>query len=141
MPPSFSGRTARLLTEIEQLVVQPDQPARIIIDESAGIVVMGENVRISRVAVAHGNLIVRVTETPNVVQPDPFSQGETAIEPRTQVEVDEAGDEKLVVLEPGVTLQTLVDGLNALGIGPRDMIGIIQAIRAAGALQAEIVVM
>ncbi|MEZ5823663.1 MAG: flagellar basal body P-ring protein FlgI [Geminicoccaceae bacterium] len=141
VPPRLAGNAARLLTDIEQLRVEPDQPARIVIDESAGIIVMGENVRISKVAVAQGNLTVRVTEQPQVVQPDPFSAGQTAIEPNTQVAVDENSDAKLVVLEEGVTIETLVDGLNALGIGPRDMIGIIQAIRAAGALQADIEVM
>ena len=141
IPPQFIGRTAELLTEIEQLRVQPDTPARIIIDESNGIVVMGENVRISKVAVAQGNLTVRITETPEVVQPNPFADGDTVEVPRTDVEVDPQDDRKMVVLEPGVTLNELVDGLNALGVGPRDMINIIQAIRAAGALQAEIGVM
>ena len=141
VPSGFAGRTARLLTDIEQLRVEPDQPARIVIDESSGIIVMGANVAISKVAVAQGNLTVKITETPEVVQPDPFALGDTAVEPRTTVEVDEGGGEKLVVLDPGVTLETLVDGLNALGVGPRDMIGIIQAIRTAGALQAQIEVM
>ncbi|MCB1991358.1 MAG: flagellar basal body P-ring protein FlgI, partial [Geminicoccaceae bacterium] len=138
VPASFRGRTAALLTEIEQLRVQPDSPARIVIDESAGIIVIGENVRIDRVAVAQGNLTVRITETPEVVQPEPFSLGETAEIPRTAIEVDDDSNKKLAVLETGVTLDDLVDGLNALGVGPRDMISIIQAIKAAGALQAEI---
>lgn len=138
VPRAFAGRTASLMTEIEQLRVQPDSPAKIVIDESAGIIVIGENVRIDRVAVAQGNLTVRVTETPEVVQPDPFSLGETALEPRTQVEVDDDAERRLAVLDTGVTLDDLVEGLNALGVGPRDMIGIIQAIKAAGALQAEI---
>ncbi len=132
---------APFLAELEQLPVEPDQPARIVIDESAGIIVMGENVRISKVAVSQGNLTVRVTETPQVSQPAPFSQGQTTTVPRSQVRVDEQGDRKMVVLQSGVTLEQLVDGLNALGVGPRDMIGILQAIRAAGALQAEIEVM
>ncbi len=138
VPAAYRGRTAALLTEIEQLRVQPDSPARIVIDESAGIIVIGENVRIDRVAVAQGNLTVRITETPEVVQPEPFSLGETAEVPRTAIEVDDSSDRKLAVLETGVTLDDLVDGLNALGVGPRDMISIIQAIKAAGALQAEI---
>ncbi len=138
VPRSHSGRIAALLTEIEQLRVRPDTPAKIVIDESAGIIVIGENVRIDRVAVAQGNLTVRVTETPEVVQPEPFSLGQTAEVPRTQVEVDDGADRKLAVLDTGVTLDDLVDGLNALGVGPRDMISIIQAIKAAGALQAEI---
>lgn len=141
IPTGYIGRTAEFLTEIEQLRVVPDTPARIVIDESNGIIVMGENVRVSKVAVAQGNLTVRVTETPQVSQPNPFAEGETVEVPRTDIEVDDQDDRKMVVLESGVTLEQLVDGLNALGVGPRDMISIIQAIRAAGALQAEIGVM
>lgn len=141
IPDGFQGRIASLLTAIEQLRVEPDQPAKILIDENTGIIVMGENVTISKVAVAQGNLTVRVSEEPVVSQPGPFSDGETVELPRTTVEVDDQSDQKLVVLEPGVTLNSLVDGLNALGVGPRDMISIIQAIKAAGALQAEIEVM
>jgi len=138
VPRRYDGRIAALLTEIEQLRVRPDNPARIVIDESAGIIVIGENVRIDRVAVAQGNLTVRITETPEVVQPEPFGRGETAELPRTQIEIDDGADQKLAVLDTGVTLDDLVAGLNALGVGPRDMISIIQAIKAAGALQAEI---
>lgn len=138
VPPAYGGRIAALLTEIEQLRVQPDNPAKIVIDESAGIIVIGENVRIDRVAVAQGNLTVRITETPEVVQPEPFSQGQTAEVPRTQIEIDDGSNNKLAVLDTGVTLDDLVAGLNALGVGPRDMISIIQAIKAAGALQAEL---
>jgi flagellar P-ring protein precursor FlgI len=138
IPGRYDGRIAALMTEIEQLRVLPDNPARIVIDESNGIIVIGENVRIDRVAVAQGNLTVRVTETPEVVQPEPFGRGETAELPRTQIEIDDDADQKLAVLDTGVTLDDLVAGLNALGIGPRDMISIIQAIKAAGALQAEI---
>jgi len=141
IPPAWRGRTAALLSEIEQLPVEPDHPARIVIDEGSGIIVIGDKVRISRVAVAQGNLTVRITETPQVAQPNPLAAGETVVVPRTNVEVDTQPDRKLVVLETGATLDALVDGLNALGVGPRDMIAIIQAIKAAGALQAEIEVM
>ncbi len=141
LPEDYRARTATLLAELEQLPVEPDQPARIVIDEGAGIIVMGENVRISKVAVAQGNLTVRVTEAPQVSQPQPFSDGSTVEVPRTNVAVDEQSGRKMAILESGVTLDQLVDGLNALGVGPRDMISIIQAIRAAGALQAEIEVM
>ncbi len=141
LPEAYRARTASLLAELEQLPVEPDQPARIVINEGAGIIVMGENVRISKVAVAQGNLTVRVTEAPQVSQPQPFSQGNTAEVPRTNVAVDEQSGRKMAILQGGVTLDQLVDGLNALGVGPRDMINIIQAIRAAGALQAEIEVM
>ncbi|MCS6778539.1 MAG: flagellar basal body P-ring protein FlgI [Geminicoccaceae bacterium] len=141
VPAAWRGRVAQLLSEIEQLPVQPDSPARIVIDEASGIIVMGDKVRISRVAVAQGNLTVRVTETPQVSQPNPLASGETVVVPRTNVEVDDQRERRMVVLEPGATLDALVDGLNALGVGPRDMIAIIQAIKAAGALQAEIEVM
>jgi flagellar P-ring protein FlgI len=141
VPPAYRGRTAQLLTDIEQLAVDPDQPARVLIDEHSGIIVMGEDVRISRVAVAQGNLTVRVTEQPQVSQPNPLAEGDTVVVPRTQVEVDDGSNRSMVVLEEGVSLQELVAGLNALGVGPRDLISILQAIKAAGALQAEIAVM
>ena len=141
VPAAYHGKTAALLTEIEQLAVEPDLPARVLIDEQSGIIVMGDNVRISQVAVAQGNLTVRVTETPQVSQPNPLGQGDTTVVPRTSVQVDEGGDRHMVVLPEGVSLQDLVAGLNALGVGPRDLISILQAIKAAGALQAEIVVM
>ena len=140
VPSSYRGQTAVLLTEIEQLMVQPDQRARVVIDERSGIIVMGAGVRISEVAVAQGNLTVRVTETPQVSQPNPLAEGDTVVVPRTRVEVEEDNG-NMVLLEEGVSLQELVAGLNALGVGPRDLIGILQAIKAAGALQAEIVVM
>ena len=138
VPPTYRGRVAQLLGEIEQLPVEPDTAARIVIDERAGIIVMGENVQISRVAVAQGNLTVRISETPQVSQPNPLADGRTVEVPRTDIEVDDQAGNRMVALEPGVTLQDLVDGLNALGVGPRDLIGILQAIKAAGALQAEI---
>jgi flagellar P-ring protein precursor FlgI len=141
VPRTHSGRVAQLLSEIEQLSVEPDTPARILIDERSGIVVMGENVRISQVAVAQANLTVRVTEEPQVSQPNPLGGGETVAVPRTRIEVDDQSHRRMVALPPAATLKDLVDGLNALGVGPRDMIGIIQAIKAAGALQAEIEVM
>jgi flagellar P-ring protein precursor FlgI len=140
VPSSYRGQIAALLTEIEQLRVEPDQRARIVIDERSGIIVMGDAVRISQVAVAQGNLTVRITETPQVSQPNPLAEGDTVVVPRTRVEVEEDGA-RMIVLEAGVSLQDLVAGLNALGVGPRDLIGILQAIKAAGALQAEIVVM
>jgi flagellar P-ring protein precursor FlgI len=141
VPPLFRGRTAALLTDIEQLVVEPDQPARVLIDERSGIIVMGDDVRISRVAVAQGNLTVRVTELPQVSQPNPLAEGDTVVVPRSRVEVDDAAGRSMLVLQEGVSLQELVAGLNALGVGPRDLISILQAIKAAGALQAEIAVM
>ena len=141
-PDGFKGGAVDLLTDIEQLTVRTDQVARVVIDERSGVIVMGENVRISTVAIAQGNLTIRITETPQVSQPSPFSNtGTTAVVPRTNIEVDEDEDRKLAVMPSGVSLQELVNGLNALGVGPRDMITILQAIKAAGALQAEIEVM
>src|SRR5690606_7529885 len=141
VPADYRSNIVRLLTEIEQLRVQPDLPARVVIDDSSGIIVMGRDVRVSTVAVAQGNLTVTISETPIVSQPEPFSDGSTVVVPRTTVQVDDESHRQLAVVHPGGTLQELVDGLNALGIGPRDLIGILQAIKAAGALQAEIEVM
>ncbi len=142
VPASYQKAVVDLLTDVEQLRVEPDQTAKIVIDEKAGIIVMGENVRISTVAIAQGNLTIRITETPQVSQPQPFSNtGTTAIVDRSRIKVDEGKDNKLGVLGNGVTLQELVNGINALGISPRDMISILQAIKAAGALQAEIEVL
>ena len=131
-----------LLTDIEQLRVKPDIPAKVVIDEQSGIIVIGSQVRVSTVAIAQGNLTVTITETPEVSQAAPFAPGGATIElPRTTVVVDDESDNKLAVVKSGVSLQDLVDGLNALGIGPRDMISILQSIKAAGALQAEIELM
>ncbi|MEQ8322581.1 MAG: flagellar basal body P-ring protein FlgI [Rhodospirillales bacterium] len=142
VPDSYRDNVVNLLTDIEQLRVEPDQLARVVIDEQTGTIVMGENVRISTVAIAQGSLTIRITETPQVSQPGPFAEvGDTTTVDRTNIEVDEGGDKRLTVLQPGVSLQELVNGLNALGIGPRDMITILQAIKTAGALQAEIEVM
>ena len=142
VPPHYRGNVVGLLTDIEQLRVDPDQPARVIIDEQSGTIVMGENVRISTVAIAQGSLTIRITETPQVSQPGPFAQvGTTTTVDRTNIDVTEGEDQKLTVLDQGVTLQELVNGLNTLGIGPRDMITILQAVKTAGALQAEIEVM
>lgn len=141
VPGPFQGRAATLLTEVERLLVVPDQTARVVIDEGAGVIVIGRDVRISEVAIAQGNLTVRVTEAPQVSQPNPFGEGTTVVVPRSQVEVDEDSDARMVLLQEATTLQDLVDGLNALGVGPRDLIAILQAIRAAGALQAELEVL
>ncbi len=127
-------------TAVEQLQVEPDSPAKVVIDEVAGVVVMGTDVRVSTVAIAQGNLTISVQETPQVSQPNPLSKGETVVVPSSQVNVDEEKGKKLVMVE-GASLATLVSGLNALGVSPRDMISILQTIKAAGALQADIEVM
>ncbi|WP_292495840.1 flagellar basal body P-ring protein FlgI [Methylobacterium sp.] len=141
IPARYSGNMIRLVTEVEQLKVEPDQTARVIVDERSGIIVMGRDVRVSTVAIAQGNLTVTITEQPQVSQPAPFSNGTTTVVPRTGVKVDTGDGNKLALVKEGVTLRELVDGLNALGIGPRDLISILQAIKAAGALQADIEVM
>jgi flagellar P-ring protein precursor FlgI len=142
VPQNYPGGVVALLTDVEQLEVAPDQIARVVIDERSGVIVIGENVRISTVAIAQGNLTIKVTETPQVSQPTPFSTGGTTTTvPRTRIQVNEGADQKMAMLPQGVSLQELVNALNALGIGPRDMITILQTIKAAGALQAEIEVM
>jgi Flagellar basal-body P-ring protein len=140
LPAGFNGNIVDLLTDIEQLMVETDQPAKIVIDENSGIIVMGRDVRVSTVAVAQSNLTVTIAENPEVVQPAPFSFGETAVEPNTDLDVIETSS-NLTLVNESVTLQELVDGLNALGITPRDLIAILQAIKATGALQAEIEVL
>jgi flagellar P-ring protein precursor FlgI len=140
IPPEFKGNVVAMLTEIEQLQVDPDLGAKIIIDERSGIIVMGRDVRVATVAVAQGNLTVTISESPQVSQPNPLSRGRTVVTPNSRVGVSEDG-KKLAMVKDGVSLQQLVDGLNGLGIGPRDLIGILQAIKAAGAIQADIEVM
>jgi flagellar P-ring protein FlgI len=127
------------LEQIENLRVEPDNAAIVVIDEASGTIVMGANVRISTVAIAQGNLTIRVTETPEVSQPNAFSKGGTTTTvPRTNIEIDDQHDKKLGILNSGATLRDLVASLNALGVGPRDMISILQSIKAAGALQADL---
>ncbi|MBL8672422.1 MAG: flagellar basal body P-ring protein FlgI [Alphaproteobacteria bacterium] len=150
VPPSYRGDVVMLLTDIEQLRVEPDQMARVVIDERTGIIVMGENVRISTVAVAQGNLTVRITETPASVGAPTQTVtpgGAVVVTPgattpaRTDIQVDDQAERRLGIVQEGVSLQDLVNGLNALGIGPRDMISILQAIKASGAMQAELEIM
>lgn len=140
LPTNFNGNIVDLLTDIEQLIIQTDQSAKIVIDENSGIIVMGKDVRVSSVAVAQSNLTVSIAENPEVVQPAPFSNGVTAVEPNTELNVTQT-DTALQLINESVSLQELVDGLNALGISPRDLISILQAIKATGALQAEIEVL
>ncbi|MDQ6433734.1 flagellar basal body P-ring protein FlgI [Mesorhizobium sp. LHD-90] len=129
---------ARFFAELENLVVESDSPARVVLDERTGTIVIGNEVKISRVAVSHGTLTVRVTEAPRIVQPEPFSDGVTAVEPFTAIEAGQP-DAKVAVLD-GPDLQTLVAGLNRLGVKPDGIIAILQGIKSAGALQADLVV-
>lgn len=141
-PRDYDGNIVDLITDIEQLPIQPDQPARVVISERSGLIVMGADVRISSVAIAQSNLTIKVTENPQVSQANPFAeQGQTLIVPRTDIDINQGEDVKLATLDTGVTLQDLVTGLNRLGMKPNDIITILQAIKAAGALQAEIEVM
>lgn len=128
---------ARFFAEIENLVVESDTPARVVIDERTGTIVIGNEVKISRVAISHGTLTVRITEQPKVVQPEPFSKGVTAVEPFTTIEATQP-DARVAVLD-GPDLQTLVSGLNRLGVKPDGIIAILQGIKSAGALQADLV--
>lgn len=138
IPDQYKGKIVDLMTKVEQLQVQPDQLARVVIDESSGIVVIGKDVKINRLAIAQGNLTIKITDIPYISQPLPFTNGETVTGVTSVVDIEEGVDTKLSVLNTGVNLQELVDGLNALGVTPRDLISILQAIKASGALQAEI---
>ncbi|HEX4181886.1 MAG TPA: flagellar basal body P-ring protein FlgI [Caulobacteraceae bacterium] len=129
------------ITEVENYEIEPDEPAKVVIDEVTGVVVIGDKVRLSTVAIAQGNLTIQVNEQPQVSQPTPFSQGVTTVVPQSTLKVDEQKGKKLIIVKGGASLSSLVQGLNALGVTPRDMISILQAIKADGALQADIQVM
>ena len=129
---------ARFIAEVGELIVRADAPARVVIDERTGTIVIGKDVQISTVAVAHGNLTVRVTENSKVSQPLPFSRGETVVTPDTQIDIEQKGANLAIVR--GTNLQTLVAGLNRIGLKPPGIIAILQAIKSAGALQADLVV-
>ena len=133
---------AGFVSQVENLPVRVDAPAKVIIDEVNGVIVMGDAVRISTVAIAQGNLTVSVQENPMVSQPEPFSRGgQTVVVPQSNVSIEEETGRQMRIVNGGASLSTLVNGLNALGVSPRDMISILQAIKAAGALQADIEVM
>jgi flagellar P-ring protein precursor FlgI len=136
IPDKFKGNLVPLMASLENLTVSPDSRARVVVDEKTGTVVMGGNVRLSPVAVAQGNLQVTIEERPEVSQPAPFSPGETVVVPRTDIEVEEE-EQKLTMLS-GAKLQELVDGLNAIGATPRDLISILRTLKSSGALHAEL---
>lgn len=131
---------AHAIGEIENLLVSPEIKARVVVDQRSGTIVMGADVRISQVAVSQGNLTLRVQEQPLVVQPNPFSQGEPIVVPRTDASITEDPGSRLAEVSEGTTLAEVIAGLNALGVSPRDMIDILKSIKAAGALHAEFVV-
>ncbi|UDF30842.1 UNVERIFIED_ORG: flagellar basal body P-ring protein FlgI [Roseateles sp. XES5] len=128
---------ARLMADIENLVIETDAPARVVINERTGTIVIGQDVRISPVAVSYGSLTVQVNEMPEVIQPEPFSKGVTAVQPRTDILVQQDGG-NVAVLD-GSSLRSLVSGLNSIGVKPDGIISILQSIKTAGALQAELV--
>jgi flagellar P-ring protein precursor FlgI len=138
IPLQYQNNVARMLSRVEVLDVAPDMVAKVIVNEKTGTVVIGENVRVSTVAVSHGNLSISIKENFNVSQPAPFSNnGKTVVTPDSNIEVREE-DNKLMIVPGGSTIGDLVRALNAIGVTPRDLISIFQSIKAAGALQAEL---
>lgn len=137
---SIPGSPARVLAAIENLPINVASPARIVIDEKSGTIVLGQDVTISKVAIAQGNISIKVRENPVVSQPNPFAEGETIVLPRTDIAVTETGNENIAILQSNTTLSQLIDGLNALGVGPQEMTDIIRAMSAAGAIHAELVI-
>lgn len=131
---------AHAISKIENLVIEPERKARVVVDQRSGTIVMGEDVRISHVAISQGTLSLRIRETPIAVQPNPFSKGETLIVPRTDVSIKNENEVSLAEVPSGASLSELVSGLNALGVSPRNMIDILKSIKAAGALHAEFIV-
>ncbi|MBE1423796.1 flagellar P-ring protein precursor FlgI [Desulfomicrobium macestii] len=139
IPPQYQGNIVALMASLENLEVQPDSRAKVVVDEKTGTVVLGSNVTLSRVAVSHGNLNVVVSEQPQVSQPGAFSPGQTAITPSTEIGVRE--EQRRLVLMAGASIQELVDGLNAIGATPRDLISILRTMKSAGALHADLEVL
>ncbi|MHC1698316.1 MAG: flagellar basal body P-ring protein FlgI [Geobacteraceae bacterium] len=139
LPEKYQGNTVEFAAALESLQVRPDMVAKVVLNERTGTIVIGNDVRLSTVAVAHGNLTLTIKETPQVSQPEPFSRGgETVVVPRTDLKVKEDKGGGLFVLKEGASIGDVVKALNAIGVTPRDLIGIMQAIKAAGALQGEL---
>ena len=140
IPATQMASTAHAVGRIENIPVAPERRARVVVDQRSGTIVMGDDVRISRVAVSQGGLTLRVEEQPLVVQPNPFAEGETVVVPRTNAQIEEEPGTGLAEVPAGTSLSEVIAGLNALGVSPRDMIDILKSIKAAGALHAEFVV-
>lgn len=140
VPQTRMRSVAHAIGRIENITVEPELPARVIVDQRSGTIVMGQDVRISRVAVSQGNLTIRIEEQPLVVQPNPFAEGETIVIPRTDAEIEDEPGIGLAEIRGGTNLSEVIAGLNALGVAPRDMIDILKSIKAAGALHAEFIV-
>ncbi len=136
----LAGSPARVLAQIENLPVEVASPARIVIDEKSGTIVLGEDVTISKVAIAQGNISIKITESPVVSQPNPFAAGETIVLPRSEIQIGQTGDNSIALLESNTTLSQLIAGLNALGVTPQEMADIIRSMSAAGAIHAELVI-
>lgn len=137
VPEEYQGRIVDFVAAIETVDVNPDARAKVIVNERTGTVVMGDNVRVSTVAIAHGSLSIKITEEPQVSQPTPFSGGVTTVTPQTGVTVEEGG-QRLVMLPKGTTIGDLVSALNAIGVAPRDLVVILQCIKRTGALYADL---
>ncbi|KCZ92214.1 flagellar basal body P-ring protein FlgI [Hyphomonas johnsonii] len=137
---TISESPSRVLASIENLPVTVATPARIVIDEKSGTIVLGEDVTISKVAIAQGNISIKISESPVVSQPNPFSSGDTVVLPRSQISIGQTGSGHIAMLEQNVSLSELIGGLNALGVSPQEMADIIRAMKAAGAIHAELVV-
>lgn len=138
VPENYQGNTVQFVTMIESLGVTPDMVSKVVVNERTGTVIMGENVRITTIAIAHGNLSIQIDESQNVSQPLPFSRGgQTVVTPESELVVQE-GKNPIFLVESGVSIGEVVKALNALGVSPRDLIAIFQALKAAGALQAEL---
>ncbi len=140
VPDKYAQRVTNLIANLEVLEVQPDVAARVVLNERTGTIVMGENVRISTVAVSHGSLSIQIDQSYEVSQPNPLSKGETTVIPETDFQVEEDKDRKLVLVPEGVNIGEVVRALNAIGITPRDLISVLQAIKATGALQGELII-
>lgn len=140
LPEGYANRAVEFVAALERLEVRPDVQAKVVLNERTGTIVMGENVRISTVAITHGSLTLVIKETPQVSQPAPLSKtGETKVVPRTDMKVEEE-NRRLMVLQEGASIGEVVRALNLLGVTPRDLISILQAAKAAGALQAELTI-
>ena len=130
---------AHIISKIENLTLKPDLPAKVVVDQRSGTIVLGQDVKVSSVAIAQGNLSIKISETPVVSQPNPFGYGDSIVLPRTDVEIYDGPPGNVAIVEETITLPDLVAGLNALGVSPREMIDILKAIKSAGALHADLV--
>lgn len=139
IPEAYANRAVEFVAALERLEVKPDVQAKVVLNERTGTIVMGETVRISTVAITHGSLSLVIKETPQVSQPAPLSTGETKVVPRTELKVEEE-NRRLLVLQEGASIGDVVRALNLLGVTPRDLISILQAVKAAGALQADLTI-